>query len=55
MYREINRDRVCVERYKVCVCGVKERCVCVERLRGSVCVCRERKRVRVCVCRERER
>ena len=25
MYRVINRDRVCVEKYKVCVCRVKER------------------------------
>ena len=38
MYREINRDRVCVGRYKVCVCRVKE------RWREKEYVCRETER-----------
>ena len=50
MHREIKREKesVCVERYKVCLC---RECVRVER----VCVCTEKEIENVCVRKEKER
>ena len=55
MHREIKREKesVCVERYKACLC---RECVHVERgERECVCTEKEIERECVCVCEEKER